>query len=103
MYKALLICAGLGSLSLAGCSSDKSGNGDGSQPPTECVDLSQLPTTPTISFQNDLMPIFGLSCIASSCHDPSAHKANLSLGDRSGYELRRSTNGWTIVKEFFFN
>jgi len=29
------------------------------------------------------MPIFGLSCIASSCHDQSAKKANLILGDPS--------------------
>jgi hypothetical protein len=81
MYRALLICVGLGSLGLWGCSSDKAGADNGNPPPTECVDISQLPTTPTISFRTDLMPIFGLSCIASSCHDPSAHKADLILGD----------------------
>jgi hypothetical protein len=62
-----------------GCSStDQTQDGPG-----PCVDLNQLPTTPTISFKNDLMPIFGLSCIASSCHDTSAHKADLILGDPS--------------------
>src|ERR1043165_4553366 len=84
MYRALLVCVGLGSLGLVGCSSDNGGGGDGNPPPpAECVDLNQLPTTPTISFKNDLMPIFGLSCIASSCHDTSAHKADLILGDPS--------------------
>lgn len=29
------------------------------------------------------MPIFGLSCIASSCHSVDAHKADLILGDPS--------------------
>jgi hypothetical protein len=36
-----------------------------------------------ISFKNDLMPIFALSCIASSCHDQAKHAADLVLGDPS--------------------
>jgi hypothetical protein len=47
-----------------------------------CVDFSTLPTAP-ISFRRDVMPIFGLSCIASSCHDSNARKADLVLGDPS--------------------
>jgi hypothetical protein len=48
-----------------------------------CVDFSTLPATPVVSFKDDVMPIFGLSCIASSCHDSFAHKADLVLGDFS--------------------
>jgi hypothetical protein len=48
------------------------------------VDFSQLPTTPAMSFKDDMMPIFGLGCaVSSSCHDKSGHKANLILGDGS--------------------
>lgn len=60
---------------------DESGN-MGVTPPG-CADFSGLPTTPPVSFEHDLMPIFGLSCIASSCHDRSAKKAGLVLGDPS--------------------
>jgi hypothetical protein len=38
-----------------------------------------------VSFEHDLMPIFGLSCIASSCHDSTARKADLVLGDPSAW------------------
>lgn len=82
MPRTLLVSLGLlSAVNLLGCSSS---SGDGSPGTTGgCVDLSQLPTTPTISFVGDLMPIFGLSCIASSCHDTGAHKADLILGDPS--------------------
>lgn len=76
MFRTLLICAGALAFSLAGCS-----QGDVAPPAEGCVDYANLPTSPPVSFQQDLMPIFGLSCIASSCHDPSAKKAGLILGD----------------------
>lgn len=72
------MCLGAFALSLFGCS-----QGDVAEPAPGCLDISALPSTPAISFRNDLMPIFGLGCIASSCHDQGAHKANLVLGDPS--------------------
>src|SRR4029079_18745867 len=59
-----------------------SGAGGSTVPPLPgCIDFSQLQTEPPISFKDDLMPIFGLSCIASACHDMNARKAGLVLGD----------------------
>jgi len=52
-------------------------------PQPGCLDLSAVGGTPVISFKDDLMPIFGLSCVASSCHDMAARKADLVLGDPS--------------------
>jgi len=72
------MCLGAFTLSLFGCS-----QGEVADPAAGCLDISALPSTPEVSFRNDLMPIFGLSCIASSCHDQSAKKANLILGDPS--------------------
>jgi hypothetical protein len=72
------MCLGALALNLFGCNSTDQSTDSGA-----CLDIPSLPTTPEISFRNDLMPIFGLSCIASSCHDQSAKKANLILGDPS--------------------
>lgn len=43
-------------------------------------DYSDLPTA-AVSLEHDLMPIFRESCTFSSCHDTSAKKAGLVLGD----------------------
>jgi hypothetical protein len=72
------MCLGAFALSLFGC-----GNKTEEQGSTACLDIPSLPSTPAISFRGDLMPIFGLSCIASSCHDQTKHAANLVLGDPS--------------------
>jgi hypothetical protein len=77
MSRTLLSCLGAFTLSVFGCS-----QGEVAPPAAECVDYTNLPAAP-VSFANDIMPIFGLSCIASSCHDQSAHKADLVLGDPS--------------------
>jgi hypothetical protein len=41
---------------------------------------------PTISFRNDILPIFGLSCVTSDCHDPHDAKAGLNLGYKCLYD-----------------
>lgn len=79
MSRTLLGCLGAFALSLFGCSNN---NGDVPPPAAECVDYSNLPQA-AVSFTNDVLPMFGLSCIASSCHDQSSHKADLVLGDPS--------------------
>jgi hypothetical protein len=43
-------------------------------------DYSDLPAS-GVSLEHDLMPIFEASCTFSSCHDRSARKAGLVLGD----------------------
>jgi len=81
MRKMLLVSLGfVSAAALLACSS--SDNSDGGPPSQGCGDLSAVPAPAApISFKNDLMPIFGLSCIASSCHDKNAAKAGLVLGD----------------------
>ena len=84
MRRMLLVSLGLVSAAaLFGCSSSDNPNGDTGAPPNQgCGDLSMLPAPAApISFTNDLMPIFGLSCIQSSCHNESTKKAGLILGD----------------------
>jgi hypothetical protein len=49
-------------------------------------DYSQRSTAP-VSLEHDLMPIFAASCVFSSCHDPSARKADLVLGDPKSFGL----------------
>jgi hypothetical protein len=41
---------------------------------------------PAISFRNDILPIFGLSCTVSDCHSPTDHKAGLNLGYKCAYD-----------------
>jgi hypothetical protein len=55
-------------------------------------DYSGLPASGT-SLEHDLMPIFGAACTFSSCHDRSAKKAGLVLGDP------RSPTDPTLLKE----
>src|SRR5262249_47193110 len=40
----------------------------------------------TISFKNDILPIVGFACTASSCHTPDTHKAGLNLGWHCNYD-----------------
>ncbi|HVW30484.1 MAG TPA: hypothetical protein VHC69_34240 [Polyangiaceae bacterium] len=39
-----------------------------------------------VSFRNDVLPIFGLSCVTSDCHSPQDQKAGLNLGHKCGYD-----------------
>jgi hypothetical protein len=86
--KALLISFGLGSLcGAAGCSStsgttpDGSGGGSG-QAGCDNIDYASYKTGAPVSFKTDVMPIFGLSCAYSQCHNSKDKKAGLDLGWR---------------------
>jgi hypothetical protein len=54
--------------------------------PASCSNLTGNATGPTISFRNDLLPMFGLSCTVSDCHRPSDQKAGLNLGYECAYD-----------------
>jgi hypothetical protein len=41
---------------------------------------------PAISFRNDILPIFGLDCVTSDCHDPQYVRAGLYLGHNCAYD-----------------
>ncbi|HVU04306.1 MAG TPA: hypothetical protein VHE30_21255 [Polyangiaceae bacterium] len=40
----------------------------------------------TVSFRRDVMPFFGMSCVASSCHNQTDRVAGLDLGVRCKYD-----------------
>lgn len=40
-----------------------------------------------ISLRQDLLPMFGLSCVVSDCHAPKDHKAGLNLGNKCVYDM----------------
>lgn len=42
-----------------------------------------------VSLRNDVMPVFGLSCTASDCHNPHDRKAALNLGWRCVYDAAK--------------
>ena len=62
---------------LAGCSPS---SGSGSSSGSSCVDYAPPAgfdaKTPSVSFANDVMPIFGQSCAFSTCHGSSTGPAN---------------------------
>jgi hypothetical protein len=87
--KALVILLCLGSAcTTAGCASSTApaggagGSGAGGAAATGCagIDYASYSTGPLPSFKTDIMPIFGLSCTASDCHNSKDHKAGLDLG-----------------------
>jgi len=39
-----------------------------------------------MSFRNDILPIFGLSCVTSDCHAPQDARAGLNLGYKCSYD-----------------
>jgi hypothetical protein len=39
-----------------------------------------------VSFKDDVLPIVGFACTASSCHNPDTHKAGLNLGWHCNYK-----------------
>jgi hypothetical protein len=49
-------------------------------------DAATVAGRPPVSFTNDLLPMFGLSCVTSDCHGSDAMKAGLYLGHKCGYD-----------------
>jgi hypothetical protein len=39
-----------------------------------------------VSFRNDILPMFGLSCVTSDCHSPQDYRAELNLGFKCAYD-----------------
>lgn len=77
-------------ISLLGCSSSGSDGGGGGGAPATCsTDYAKITAgAPTISFKDDIMPIFGLSCVAGECHNVSEPRprAGLVLGVKCKYD-----------------
>jgi hypothetical protein len=79
---------------LTGCSSEKSDNGgaggSGGTGSTGCdTDYATIAANaPTVSFQNDIMPILGLSCVAGECHNVNEPRprADLVLGVKCAFD-----------------
>lgn len=65
----------------SGSANANSGGGE----PTCDVDFSRLDGADPVSFRSDVMPIFGLSCNTSQCHDADRPKAQMYLGPRCKY------------------
>ena len=75
----LAACCACAVMSALACSEDPSPTADPGNPVCS-GDYSELPAS-GVSLEHDLIPIFVASCTFSSCHDPSAKKAGLVLGD----------------------
>lgn len=81
-------------ISLAGCGDEDpkppgAANGDGSTAPAPAgcdVDFRDLASAPAVSFRNDIMHMFGLSCTQAACHGTGATQpqAELLLGPPCG-------------------
>jgi hypothetical protein len=97
--KALVIFLGLGTAcAAAGCSSSSPGTdgsggstGGGGAPSCDGIDFAAYSTPPIPSFKTDIMPIFGLSCTASDCHNSHDKKAGLDLGWKCDYMAATKT------------
>jgi hypothetical protein len=70
--------SGVGGATTAG------GETGGGGAPADCahIDFASYATAPKVSFRDDVLPIFGLSCTLSDCHRPTDHRAGLNLGYR---------------------
>jgi hypothetical protein len=116
LQKTLLLSLGLGSaLALAACGNEANppagmggmaglpaGNGGtpagggggaaGAAPAgvgTSCTDINYdafKTGGEMMSFRNDLLPLFGLSCVVSDCHSPRDHKAGITLGNKCAFD-----------------
>src|SRR5512139_255160 len=85
---------GLSLLVVGGCSSDSGGSNNGNQTGADgggggsgagCdTTYANVPTEP-VSLKTDLMPVFGLSCVARQCHNGDDKKADLYLGVKCDY------------------
>ncbi len=66
----------------AGGSSEAGASGAGTVEDCAHIDYASYASAPAVSFRNDVLPIFGLSCTLSDCHRPTDHRAGLVLGYR---------------------
>jgi hypothetical protein len=80
-------------LALAACSKSSDGGGgstaaDTGAAPADCkhIDYSSYGAGDAVSFKDDVLPIFGLSCTVSGCHRPDQHEAGLNLGYRCTFD-----------------
>ena len=53
----------------------------------DSFDDPRLRNGPIVSLRNDLLPIFGISCVTSDCHSPTDQKAGLNLGYKCAYDI----------------
>jgi hypothetical protein len=51
------------------------------------INYADYASQPPVSFKNDVMPIFGMSCVVSDCHNPHDGKAGLHLGPKCLYDV----------------
>ena len=67
---------------------EDSGHADGSGAPLDCehIDYSSYGKGETVSFRDDLLPIFGFSCVLSDCHNSDKKAAGLYLGHKCAYD-----------------
>jgi hypothetical protein len=73
--------------STGGTTTASGGTTTGSGGAAACnTDYSKLPAGAAVSLKNDLMPIFGLACVASGCHGDSDKKAGLYLGKKCAFD-----------------
>ena len=90
-----------GSAGGGGAGAMGTGGGTGGGAPATCdVDFTDLASAPAVSFRNDVMPIFGLSCTASTqCHGSTAirPKAGLFLGPTCQYDTTTMTCPYTMT------
>lgn len=90
MSKTLLLVGFIG-IGLTGCSSEKSDNGGAGGSTSGACDTNYdaiAANAPAVSLRNDLMPIFGLSCVAGECHNvyEAQPRAGLILGVKGAYD-----------------
>ena len=78
---------GVGGTGVAGTGTAGAGTGMGEGP---CkIDWTQYTaSTAPVSFKNDVMPAFGLSCVVSDCHNSgdTNPRAGLPLGPKCGFD-----------------
>lgn len=78
-----LVILASGALALFGCSSNSEPPGD--QCKTYSVPSGTDLTTPAVSFKNDVVPIFVLSCAFTTCHGAaSGQNQGVYLGSKTG-------------------
>jgi len=65
-----------------------SGGSSGSTGASDCmhIDYSSYGKGAPVSLKDDLLPMFGLSCVTSDCHSPTDHKAGLNLGYKCAFD-----------------
>jgi hypothetical protein len=87
----LTLCGASGCASKTGTSDGTSGlTGTGGGTGTSScnnIDYASYATASPVSFQKDVMPIFGMSCTTSSCHNNHDKNAKLDLGTRCQYDV----------------